>query len=140
MKLTKTVLVYGFFLLAGMALVMKGGVPPGVRIGGASLRANGEVVQGWEYSGPCPVALKFGWSLQTTEPTTASYSFTRNDGSHPPGGSIDLTPGRSGFVYLDWRLGANNPKFANYHGWAQLDVDSPNQVSQKINFTLHCGG
>jgi hypothetical protein len=139
MKIPKTALVCGLFFMAGIALLMRGAAPPGVRIGGSSLRANGQVAQGFQYSGPCPVALRFGWSLQTTEPTTASYSFTRNDGSHPPGGSIDLSPGRSGFVYLDWRLGANNARFANFHGWVQLNVESPNPVSQKINFTLHCG-
>ena len=140
MKLTKVALVYGFFLLAGMALVMRAAPAPSVRIGGSSLRANGQVVQGFEYSGTCPVDLKFGWSLQTTEPAIAYYNFTRNDGSHPPGGSLELRPGRSGFVYLDWRLGANNPRFANYRGWAELIVDSPTHVSQRIAFTLHCGG
>ena len=33
----------------------------GVRIGGSSLRANGQIAEGYQYSGPCPVDLKFGW-------------------------------------------------------------------------------
>ena len=140
MKLTKVALVYGFFLLAGMALLMEAAPVPTVRIGGSSLEANGQPARGFQYSGSCPVALKFGWSLQTTEPAIAYYSFTRNDGSHPRGGSINLEPGRSGFVYLDWRLGTNNRQFADYHGFAELNVESPNRVSQKIDFTLHCGG
>jgi len=140
MKLAKVALVYGFFLLAGMALMMEAAPAPTVRIGGSSLRANGQVAQGFQYTGSCPVALKFGWSLQTTEPAIAYYSFSRSDGGRPRGGSIDLTPGRSGFVYLDWNLGANNPRFADFHGFAVLNVESPNHVSQKIDFTLHCGG
>jgi hypothetical protein len=140
MKIHKTALVYGFILLAGIALVMKAAAPASVRVGGASLRANGQVAQGFQYAGPCPVDLRFGWGLIATEPTTASYSFARSDGSHPRGGSVDLPAGRSKPVYLDWRLGANNARFANYRGWVQLNVESPNQVSQKISFTLHCGG
>jgi len=140
MKITKTVLLCGFLALAGIAMVMRAAAPAHVRVGGYSLRANGELARGYEYSGTCPVDLKFGWSLIGPEATTATYSFTRNDGSHPPGGSVDLSPGRSGFVYLDWRLGANNPKFADYRGWVDLHVESPNPVSQRISFTLHCGG
>jgi hypothetical protein len=139
MKTHKTTLVCGFIFLSGIALVMRAAAPASVRVGGASLRANGQVAQGFQYTGTCPVDLKFGWGLIATEPTTASFSFTRSDGSHPPGGSVDLPPGRSKPVYLDWRLGANNAKFANYRGWVQLNVESPNQVSQKISFTLHCG-
>jgi hypothetical protein len=140
MKISKSALVCGFFFLAGMALVMNAAAPAHVRVGGSSLRANGQVAQGFEYSGSCPVDLKFGWGLIADEPTVASYSFTRNDGGHPPGGSVDLPGGRSKPVYMDWRLGANNGKFANYRGWVELTVESPNQVSQKISFTLHCGG
>ena len=139
MKIHKTALGYGFILLAGIALVMTAAVSASVRVGGYSLRANGQVAQGFQYTGTCPVDLKFGWGLIATGPTTAYYSFTKSDGSHPPSGSVDLPPGRSKPVYLDWRLGANNAKFANYKGWVQLNVESPNQVSQKISFTLHCG-
>lgn len=140
MKIHKTALVYGFIFLAGIALVMTAAVSASVRVGGYSLRANGQVAHGFQYTGSCPVDLKFGWGLIATEPTTATYSFTRSDGGHPPSGSVDLPAGRSKPVYLDWRLGANNAKFANYTGWVQLNVESPNQVSQKISFTLHCGG
>jgi hypothetical protein len=140
LKSHRTTLVCGFILLAGIALVMKAAVPPSVRVGGSSLRVNGQVAPGHQYTGPCPVDLKFGWGLIATEPTTATYSFTRSDGGHPPSGSVDLPAGRSKPVYLDWRLGANNAKFANYTGWVELNIESPNQVSQKISFTLHCGG
>jgi hypothetical protein len=140
MKIHKTALVYGFIFLAGMALLMKAAAPASVRVGGTSLRANGQIAQGFQYAGPCPVDLRFSWGLIATAPTTASYSFTRSDGSHPPAGSVELPPGRSKPVYLDWRVGANNAKFANYRGWVELNIESPNHVSHKIPFTLHCGG
>jgi hypothetical protein len=139
-KTHKTALLFGLILLAGIAFVMEAAAPASVRVGGASLRANGQVAHGFQYTGSCPVDLKFGWGLIATEPTTATYSFTRSDGGHPPSGSVDLPAGRSKPVYLDWHLGANNAKYANYRGWVQLNVESPNQVSQKISFTLHCCG
>jgi hypothetical protein len=35
-----------------------------------------------------------------------------------------------------WR---KHQQFADYHGWVELDIESPNPVSQKIGFTIHCG-
>jgi hypothetical protein len=140
MKIHKTALVCGFIFLAGIVLVMQAAAPASVRVGGSSLRANGQVAQGFQYAGPCPVDLKFGWGLIADAPTTASYSFTRSDGGQAPGASVNLPPGRSKPVYFDWRLGANNAKFANYRGWVQINIEAPNPVSQKISFTLHCGG
>jgi hypothetical protein len=139
MKTIKTSFLFGFICLVGTLVAMKAQGPATVRVGGSSLRANGQVAQGFEYSGACPVDLKFGWGLIATEAATASYSFARNDGGHPPSGSVDLPAGRSKPVYLDWHLGANNAKFANYKGWVEIHIESPNQVSQKISFTLHCG-
>ncbi|MGA2571514.1 MAG: hypothetical protein ABSF23_13425 [Terracidiphilus sp.] len=111
-----------------------------VRIGGASLRANGEVAQGFQYTGPCPVELQFGWGVIATEPTTIDYWFVRSDGgqsSHSK--AVDLPQAnRSVPVYDVWRLGANSPRFANYTGWVKLVIDVPNQVEDKIGFTIHC--
>jgi hypothetical protein len=36
-----------------------------------------------------------------------------------------------------WSLGANNRQFAGYHGWVELDIESPNPVSRKIGFAIH---
>jgi len=115
-------------------------VGPTVRIGGWSLRANGEVAKAFQYTGACPVDLKFGWSVLGTAPTTATYSFVRSDGGHSSSSqSINLpTANQSGFIYYDWHLGANTAEFANYSGWVDLGITSPNAVSQKINFTIHC--
>jgi len=111
-----------------------------VRIGGASLRANGEVAQGFQYTGPCPVELQFGWGVIGTEPTTIDYWFVRSDsGQSSRSQTVELPQaGRSVPVYDMWRLGANSPRFANYTGWVKLVIDSPNQVEGKIEFTLHC--
>jgi hypothetical protein len=41
-------------------------------------------------------------------------------------------------VITTWDLGANIPRFADFKGWEELVIDSPNSAAQKINFTLHC--
>jgi hypothetical protein len=111
-----------------------------VRIGGESLRANGEVAQGFQYTGPCPVALQFGWGVIGTAPTTIDYWFVRSDGGQSSRSqNLDLPQAnRSVPVYDTWRLGANTPQFANYTGWVKIVIDSPNQVEGKIGFTIHC--
>src|SRR5258708_3888107 len=111
-----------------------------VRVGGSSLRANGQLAQGFQYTGSCPVALKFGWGVIGTGPTAATYTFARSDGGHQTNSpTVDLpNANQSVPVYYDWRLGANRPQFQNYSGWVQLNIEAPNQVSNKINFTIHC--
>jgi hypothetical protein len=111
----------------------------GVRIGGSSLRANGQVAQNHEYSGPCPVDLKFDWGVIASSPSAVTYTFTRSDGGHSSTQqTVDLPPNRSTPIYDEWHLGANRVQFANYHGWVQINILSPNPVSQKIPFTMHC--
>ena len=129
----------GFVLLLAVMLVMAGSAQAGeVRVGGYSLRANGQVAKDFQYSGACPVELKFGWGLIGTEPTTVTYTITRSEGGHESARTVHLPGNRTETVYVDWRLGAHNRKFADYHGWVDLHVHSPNHVSQKIEFTLHC--
>jgi len=130
-----TFLVVAMFAVAATASAS-------VRVGGSSLRANGQLAQGFQYSGSCPVALKFAWGVIGTEPTTLQYTFVRSDGGHL---TTSLTaalpaPNHSVPIYYDWQLGANTPQFQNYSGWVQLNIASPNPVSQKIGFTIHCGG
>lgn len=105
-----------------------------------SLRANGQIAQGYQYTGYCPVDLKFGWGLIATNPTGASYHFLRSDGGHSSGSqNVNMPmPGRSVPVYEEWRLGANSPKFANFTGWVKIVIDAPSQVENKIPFTIHC--
>jgi hypothetical protein len=111
-----------------------------VRIGGESLRANGQIAQGFQYTGSCPVNLKFGWGLISTGPTSANYSFVRNDGGHSSNSQYVNMPqaNRSIPVYDTWTLGANKPQFANYTGWVKILINSPNRVEGKIGFTIHC--
>jgi hypothetical protein len=122
------------------ALAVAQGAQASVRVGGYSLRANGDLVQHFQYTGSCPVDLKFGWGLVGTKPAPVSYTFTRSDGGHSSSqGSADLARANQSVpVYYDWKLGANNPKFANFKGWVELDVNSPNHVVKRVNFTLHC--
>ena len=113
-----------------------------IRIGGSSLRANGQVAQGFQYTGYCPVNLKFGWGLIANAPTTANFHFVRSDGGHSNSSQSVNMPmaGHSVPVYEDWQLGAISPKFANFSGWVQIIIDSPSPVQGKIPFTLHCRG
>ncbi|MGD0009800.1 MAG: hypothetical protein ABSE93_14800 [Terriglobia bacterium] len=85
--------------------------------------------------------LKFFWGVIATEPASVVYTYTRSDGGHSSGPRTLNLPvaNRSMDVDVEWSLGANQPQFANYSGWVQLDIESPNQASQKIPFTLHCG-
>jgi hypothetical protein len=140
MKIDENRNMHCLILLVGTMLVVAGVAQASVRVGGESLRANGQVAQGFQYTGGCPVALKFEWGLIATEPTTVTYSFVRSDENHSSRSSAVELPAanRSVPIYVDWRLGANTPEFANYRGWVQLNIESPNAVSQKISFTIHC--
>ncbi|MGC1617333.1 MAG: hypothetical protein WA765_02470 [Candidatus Acidiferrum sp.] len=131
-----------FFLLVVAVFALAATANASVRIGGASLRANGQLAQGFQYTGACPVALKFGWGVISSEPTTVEYTFVRSDGGHQTSALSANLPGggRSTPIYDDWQLGANTPEFQNFHGWVELQIESPNAVSQRIAFTLHCGG
>ncbi len=131
-----------FFLLIVACSVLAATSNATVRIGGASLRANGQLAQGFQYTGSCPVALKFSWGVISDEPTTIQYTFVRSDGGHQTNSLSANLPGggRSTPIYDDWQLGANTPEFQNFHGWVELQIESPNPVSQKISFTIHCGG
>ncbi|HTC93820.1 MAG TPA: hypothetical protein VK699_10245 [Terriglobales bacterium] len=134
--------LFRIVFLAAIVVAMAASSYASIRIGGWSLRANGEVAQGFQYTGSCPVDLKFGWGVVSTEPTTVTYTFVRSDGGHsssPQTASL-AGGGRSTPIYDDWRLGADTPQFANYSGWVEIDIQGPNPVSQKINFTIHCQG
>jgi hypothetical protein len=136
MKIIKIATVFGFLLcLASVSMMSQT-----VRVGGSSLRANGQVAQGFQYTGSCPVALKFGWGLISTGPTEVVYRFDRSDGGHTTHVDRVMIPqaNHSVPVYDDWQLGANTPKFADFHGWVNIIIESPNPVQQKIGFTIHC--
>ena len=111
-----------------------------VRVGGWSLRANGQVAQGFQYRGSCPVELQFGWGLISDRPTEIAYTFNRNDGGHQTVSTVTSMPqpGRSYPVYYTWNLGANTPRFANFSGWVNLILQRPNNLEKQIHFTIHC--
>ena len=140
MRISKTASLVGIlFCVVTICLTARTG-NAAVRIGGESLRANGQVTPGYQYTGPCPVMLQFGWGVIGTEPTTISYSFVRSDGSHSPNTETVELPqaGRSVPVYARWRLGANTPEFRNYKGWIDLSTLTPNVFGKKIYFVLRC--
>jgi hypothetical protein len=99
-----------------------------VRVGGESLRANGQIARGFQYTGSCPVELQFGWGLISDRPTDIAYTFTRSDGARQGNSTFTRLPepGRSYPVYYTWTLGANTSRFANYSGWAKLVLQAPN--------------
>jgi len=136
MKISKIASMVGILVSLGSFSLMA----QTVRVGGDSLRANGQVAQGFQYTGSCPVNLQFGWGLIGTGPTTVNYRFVRNDGGHSSSvQSVNLPQAnRSVPVYEPWRLGANTPQFATYTGWVKLLIESPNPVESKIGFTIHC--
>ena len=130
---------YGVFVALFILFAMAGISQGAVRVGGTALTANGQLAQGFQYTGSCPVNLKFDFGLISTEPATVTYSFNRSDG--PSGGSRTKhlpKANQSMPVFDTWRLGAKTPQFANYHGWIEINIASPNPVAKKINFTLHC--
>jgi hypothetical protein len=136
MKSIKIASVFGILLCLGSVSLMA----QSVRVGGYSLRANGQVAQGFQYTGSCPVALKFGWGLISTGPTEVAYRFDRSDGGHTTHSDRVNIPraNQSVPVYYDWQLGANTHQFANFTGWVNIIIESPNPVQQKIKFTIHC--
>ena len=110
-----------------------------VRVGGSAFSVNGELVRSHQYVGACPVDLKFDWGVISTRPAIVSYFITRSDGAGSRNSrSIDLPPNRSVPVLEHWRLGANTPRFANYEGWVELNLEGPTPVVNRIPFTLHC--
>jgi hypothetical protein len=136
MKISKIASIVGILLCLGSVSVMA----QSVRVGGESLRANGQIAQGFKYTGSCPVALKFDWGLISTGRTEVAYRFDRSDGGHTTHSERVMIPqaNHSVPVYYDWQLGANTPKFADFHGWVNIIIESPNPVQQKIGFTIHC--
>ncbi len=130
-----------FALSVATVIAFGGAALASVRVGGSALSANGQLARNWEYVGPCPVQLKFDWGVISSEPTSVTYSFTRNDGGHSSSRQTRSLPGgnRSVPILETWDLGANVPQFSDYRGWVELNIWYPNRVTYKIPFTIHCG-
>jgi hypothetical protein len=136
MKISKFASVFGILIcLCSVSLLAQN-----VRVGGWSLRANGNIAQGFHYTGSCPVDLKFSWGLISQRPTGVRYRFDRSDGGHSTRQErVDLPGGgHSVPVYYDWQLGNHSREFADFHGWVNLIVETREPVEKKIPFTLHC--
>jgi len=98
MNFHKSRLWGGMILALLIVVAMPGNIQGAVRVGGTALTANGQLAQGFQYTGSCPVNLKFDFGLISTEATTVTYSFTRNDG--PSGGSRTANLPRAGEIAL----------------------------------------
>jgi hypothetical protein len=111
-----------------------------VRVGGWALTANGNLAKEFEYTGACPVNLKFDWGLIATAPTEVTYRYKRSDASEPSAmQKVGLPKANTSVDVSDtWELGTKTPEFADFKGWIKLTTFEPNKVEQKIDFTLHC--
>jgi hypothetical protein len=136
-------------LWALLALAGLCSLPPAamadIRIGGSSFAANGQPApvvhskRGYQYTGSCPVDLKFDWGVVSTDPVDMVYSFSRNDGGQSQPSQASLPGGEQSFPIEDgWSLGANVDQFAEYRGWVQLNIQSPYPLTYRIPFTIHC--
>ena len=136
MKISKIATVVGILLCLGSVSLMA----QDVRVGGSSLRANGQIAQGFHYTGSCPVDLKFGWGIVSNRPTEIRYRFDRSDGGHSTRQESASLPGggHSVPIYYDWQLGAHTHEFADFHGWVNLIIEGREPVEKKINFDIHC--
>ena len=109
-----------------------------MRVVGTTFFVNGKPVPDFQYSGTCPVWLRFYWSLIDTDFAGMVYYFIPNVGKPTPRHSQSVWRNQPIPAYIDWQVGANTPKYANYRGWLQLRVTNPNNIANTINFTLHC--
>jgi hypothetical protein len=114
--------------------------PVTVRVGGWALTANGKIAKNFEYTGSCPVNLRFDWGLLATAPTEVTYRYKRSDDSEPSATKkVKLAKANTSVDVSDtWDLGANTAEFKDFKGWIKLTTFEPNKVEQKILFTLHC--
>jgi hypothetical protein len=125
-----------FVLLSTLSLTTRADITTG------SFRfwTNGRLNDTHTYTGPCPVALRFGFWIGSPWPTTATYTFSRSDGAINNQVQTAAIPGngRSATVFDEWHLGANIPQFENFQGWIQVNATESNSSSYRMPFTLHC--
>lgn len=127
-----------FFMASSLAFTCTASAE--VRVGGSAFSANGMLARDHQYSGSCPVDLKFDWGVISAVPTTITYSFTRSDGGHSSSArTAELPAHRSVPIIEEWHLGANTAQFSSYSGWVELNIESPDRVVNRIAFTVHCG-
>jgi len=126
-------------LLVALLLSLAVTLCAAVRIGGSAFSANGQLARDHQYTGGCPVELKFDWGVVGSQPSTIVYRTTRSDGAQSSTRSVQHPGGNRSMPIIEhWRLGAPNPQFRNFHGWMELVVESPNPASMRIPFTIHC--
>ena len=141
MKISKAICLTAMcFCLAPLAQIANAQQAATVRVGGWAPTANGKVAKNFDYTGSCPVKLKFDWGLLATAPTEATYRYKRSDCSAPSvTKSLKLAKANTSVDVSDtWSLGASNAQFKDFKGWIKLTTFTPNKLEKKIDFTLHC--
>ena len=125
-------------LLIGL-LALTAALNAAMRIGGSSFAVNGQPTRDHQYAGGCPVDLTFDWGVVDSNPSPITYWTSRNDGAHSNPRSVNHPGGNRSIPIVEhWRLGANSPQFADYHGWMEIHIESPSPATNRIAFTLHC--
>ena len=72
-------------------------------------------------------------------PNPTAHTLTSSATREPKISRLSVSrPNQSVPVYDDWRLGANTPQFADYKGWVDLIIESPNPLTKRIGFAIHC--
>jgi hypothetical protein len=132
----------GITVFAGLAvalLALAATLFGAVRIGGSAFSTNGQLARDHQYTGGCPVDLAFDWGVIDSSPSAITYWTSRNDGARSNPRSINHPGGNRSIPIVEhWHLGANNPTFANYHGWVEIHIESPSPATNRIPFTIHC--
>ena len=89
------------------------------------------------YSGPCPVAIKFSGRISVAGGGgNVSYKFLRSDGASAPIQTLDFASSSSMNVNTTWRLGGSGQSFS---GWQSIKTFDPEErQSNKAAFQIHC--
>ena len=112
-----------------------------IRIEQQLLESRGEPVPKFTYTGPCPADLTFGWKVTGTEATPVTYWINRSDGFQSSERKTVNIPADTKEVIIreEWRVPAQPPKFRNYfQPWVQLNIETPNPDSLRINPLVAC--
>ena len=109
-----------------------------VRVALTNFFVNWKLAPNSNYSGTCPVWFRFFWNLASNDDEGVSYYFETNDGKITPRQYTFIWHSQLAPAYIDWQVGVNKPKFANFSGWLELHVTGHNIVANKMNFTVHC--
>jgi len=114
---------------------------PQVDVVGASLLINGRAAPGNLYSGVCPAALEFHWTLASGgTPTHVVYAISRKFGHMATNGQAVAIAVENHPVTVTERfwVGERAAPGTVVDGWSQLNVTAPGRQSQRVPFAVRC--